>query len=52
MSYKGLDFDYHRFHTCSTFKLGPWTTISQDVQTRFSVQFAVAKFLPKIKVNF
>ena len=25
------------------------TTISQDVQTRFSVQFAFAKFLSKIK---
>ena len=29
-----------------------WTTISQDVQTRFSVQLAFAKFLSKIKDNF
>ena len=28
------------------------TTVSQDVQTRFSVQLAFAKFLSKIKVNF
>ena len=28
------------------------TTISQDVQTRFSVQLAFAKFLSKIKGNF
>ena len=28
------------------------TTISQDVQTRFSVQLAFAKFLFKIKENF
>ena len=30
----------------------PRTTISQDVQTRFSVQLAFAKFLSKIKGNF
>ena len=28
------------------------TTVSQDVQTRFPVQLAFAKFLPKIKGNF
>ena len=28
------------------------TTISQDVQTRFPVQLAFAKFLSKIKGNF
>ena len=28
------------------------TTVSQDVQTRFSVQLALAKFLCKIKGNF
>ena len=27
------------------------TTVSQDVQTRFSVQLAFAKFLSKIKGN-
>ena len=32
--------------------LGPRTTISQDVQTRFPVQLAFAKFLSKIKGNF
>ena len=30
----------------------PRTTLSQDVQTRFSVQLAFAKFLSKIKGNF
>ena len=30
----------------------PRTTVSQDVQTRFSVQLAFAKFLSKIKGNF
>ena len=30
----------------------PWTTLSQDVQTRSSVQMAFAKFLSKIKGNF
>ena len=30
----------------------PRTTISQDVQTQFSVQLAFAKFLSKIKGNF
>ena len=30
----------------------PSTTVSQDVQTRFSVQLAFAKFLSKIKGNF
>ena len=33
-------------------KLRPRTTISQDVQTWFSVQLAFAKFLSKIKENF
>ena len=31
---------------------GSRTTVSQDVQTRFSVQLAFAKFLSKIKGNF
>ena len=31
---------------------GTRTTISQDVQTRFPVQLAFAKFLSKIKGNF
>ena len=30
----------------------PRTTISQDVQTRFPVQLAFAKFLSRIKGNF
>ena len=30
----------------------PRTTVSQEVQTRFSVQLAYAKFLSKIKGNF
>ena len=30
----------------------PRTTVSQDVQTRFPVQLAFAKFLSKIKGNF
>ena len=30
----------------------PRTTVSQDVQTPFSVQLAFAKFLSKIKGNF
>ena len=34
------------------YDLKPRTTISQDVQTRFSVQLAFAKFLSKIKGNF
>ena len=33
-------------------KAQPRTTVSQDVQTRFSVQLAFAKFLSKIKENF
>ena len=35
-----------------TFTLEARTTMSQDVQTRFSVQLAFAKFLSKIKGNF
>ena len=35
-----------------SFEYLPRTTISQDVQTRFSVQLAFAKFLSKIKGNF
>ena len=34
------------------YKVEPRTTVSQDVQTQFSVQFAFAKFLSKIKGNF
>ena len=30
----------------------PRTTVSQDVQTRFPVELAFAKFLSKIKGNF
>ena len=30
----------------------PSTTVSQDVQTGFSMQLAFAKFLSKIKGNF
>ena len=30
----------------------PRTTVSQDVQTRFPVQLAFAKFLSRIKGNF
>ena len=33
-------------------QLKPRTTISHDVQTRFPVQLAFAKFLSKIKGNF
>ena len=32
--------------------LYPRNTVSHDVQTRFSVQLAFAKFLSKIKGNF
>ena len=37
---------------CNYFNKQPKTTISQDVQTRFPVQLAFAKFLSKIKRNF
>ena len=37
---------------CNPFHQWPRTTISQDVQTRFSVQLAFAEFLSKIKGNF
>ena len=36
----------------SVFMLSSWTTISQDVQTRFPVQLAFAKLLSKIKGHF
>ena len=39
-------------HTCINFLIFPRTTVSQDVQTRFLVQLAFAKFLSKIKGNF
>ena len=35
-----------------TFNCTARTTVSRDVQTRFSVQLAFAKFLSKIKRNF
>ena len=34
------------------FEMETRTTVSQDVQTRFPVQLAFAKFLSKIKGNF
>ena len=34
------------------YKQNSRTTVSQDVQTRFPVQLAFAKFLSKIKGNF
>ena len=37
---------------CVQVGLHPRTIVSQDVQTRFSVQMAFAKFLSKIKGNF
>ena len=45
---KWLHFSFQ----CSTIALWPRTTVSQDVQTWFSVQLAFAKFLSKIKGNF
>ena len=36
----------------ATFKYSSRTTVSQDVQSQFSVELAFAKFLSKIKGNF
>ena len=44
--------DNRRFSNDGEFSQEPRTTVSQNVQTRFSVQLAFAKFLSKIKGNF
>ena len=55
-SYKNRKVDEENIHEKVSAKMGivigSRTTISQDVQTRFSVQLAFAKFLSKIKEIF
>ena len=47
-----FQISYQKFERLPKYNNEPRTTISQDVQTRFPVQFSFAKFLSKIKGNF
>ena len=48
----GCSWDFFKKYFANINNLLTRTTISQDVQTRFPVQLAFAKFLSKIKGNF